>query len=164
VTETTTVITETVRGEAIFDLTVGEEAEREDEVPVPEQQDQRGEVDEELIQLSRSVMLPDDPAADVDAEDALDAQGESGDYQEQVDEAMPTSDEVADDGEEAADDGDAASEDGELLSEEESEGEEGEEGEEDVGEVEDDDDSREDEGDEDGPPSIRSKIWDFLTT
>lgn len=169
VTETTTVVTETVREEAIFDLNVGE-AEREDEIPVPELQDQRGEFDAELIQLSRSVMLPDDPHVEVDAEDVQDAQGESGDYQEEVDEAMPASatDEVADDGEAAenGEDGDAVSEDGELLSEE-SEGEdveEVEEGEEDVGEVEDEDDTREDEADDDGVPSIRAKIWDFLTT
>ena len=163
VTEVTTVVTETVREEADFDLNVGEEAEREDEIAVPEQNDQRDEIDAELIQRSRSVMLPDDQPVEGDAEDAQDAQGESGNYQEEVDEAMPTSatDEAAENGED-----DVGSEDGEPLSEEESEEEDVEEveAEEDVGEVEDEDDTREDEADDEGIPSIRSKIWDFLTT
>lgn len=150
VTETTVVVTEIVREEAIFDLNVGEEAlevsgtepEREG-VLVPEQEE-RGDLDVQ------------------GGEDTEDAQGESGDYEEEVADAMPESadEELAEDGE-AAEDG----EDGEPLSAEESEGEEDEEAEEDVGEVEDEDDTREDdEADEDAAPSMRAKIWDFLTT
>jgi len=146
VTQTTTVVTEIVREQATFDLNVGQALEvsggepEGEEIPVPEQEE-RG-----------------DPDVPMDAEDA---QGESGDYQEEVAEAMPE-EEVAE-AEEGDEDGDADG--GEPLSEEESESEEDEEAEEDVGEVEDEDDTRDDDdADDDTEPSMRAKIWDFLTT
>lgn len=198
VTETTTIVTETVKELAVFDLNVEEldmaEIEAEEVVPTAE-----------AVHLSRSVELPesgeetagDSPmqAGEVDVGVTLD--DSCDDEVEDVD-AMEGNDEVDEDGEAAenGDNGVAVPENGELLSEEESEaeGEEASEAEveeeseaeseavveekseaeveEDVGEVEDDDenedtreDDPEDEPDDEGEkPSIRAKIWDFLTT
>lgn len=172
VTETTTTVTETIREQAVFDLNIGvENVEIARTVPEQEGIPTAGEV-----YLSRSVWLPGeaeeatagDSLVQADEADARDAQNQSDRSDEEVAEVTDDSAEEVDEdgnGTESGENGDAASVGGESLSEEESGAEEVEE--EDVGEVEDEDeyDTREDEPDDEGPtPTIREKIWDFLTT